>query len=172
MRDECGVRFDPSDPRHYPSIECWLQARTDEAIANEARAIAEAQAQSDRKVIAGGTLCFTLAALYATTLGPVGWLAAGVFVTLGTLGACGVIPIRPDRRWLQQQMDELRWDSDPIALDLDAIESAWKLGEIFAKENFSKVRVAEFPVKPDDLFAVHNGSRDDVEAILAHARPV
>lgn len=59
-----------------------------------------------------------------------------------------------------------------IALDPDAKENAWELGQMFAREGFNNVKVARFPVKPDDAIAKWGAGYDDIEEILRKARPV
>jgi len=76
-------------------------------------------------------------------------------------------------RWRRQWFD---WFKDHgeivIALDPDAMDSAWKLGELFVKEGFEAVRVARFPVKPDDAIVVYGAGYADIEGILSNARKV
>lgn len=59
-----------------------------------------------------------------------------------------------------------------IALDPDALESAWRLGEVFTREGFDNVSVARFPVKPDDAIVKHGAQAGDVEGILRNAKRV
>jgi hypothetical protein len=59
-----------------------------------------------------------------------------------------------------------------IALDPDALASAWKLGLIFRRNGFRDVRIADFPVKPDDAINLYGAGADTIEAILRDARPV
>jgi len=59
-----------------------------------------------------------------------------------------------------------------ICLDPDAIESAWRLGEIFARGGHRGVRVASFPSKPDDMLTLWKANEDDIEGYLTLARPV
>lgn len=59
-----------------------------------------------------------------------------------------------------------------IALDPDAIDSAWRLGTLLARHDFHDVRIADFPVKPDDAIVKEGAALDDIEGILASARPV
>ena len=57
-----------------------------------------------------------------------------------------------------------------IALDPDATENAERLGKGLANLN-RDVRVAQFPLKPDDLF-VENGTPADFEHYLRLSRKV
>ena len=59
-----------------------------------------------------------------------------------------------------------------IALDPDAEENAWTLGELFAKRDFRQVRVANFATKPDDAIVKYGARFEDIEAILTGSRPV
>jgi len=59
-----------------------------------------------------------------------------------------------------------------IALDPDAEENAWTLGELFAKRGFRQVRVANFATKPDDAIVKYGARFEDIEAILTGSRPV
>jgi DNA primase len=59
-----------------------------------------------------------------------------------------------------------------IALDPDAEESAWRLGEIFARQGFDNVRVARFPVKPDDAIVQYGAQLEDIKHILGNAAPI
>jgi len=59
-----------------------------------------------------------------------------------------------------------------ICLDPGAEESAWKLGRGFVERGFRDVRVATWPVKPDDLIVKCGGGQADVDAILNLSRPV
>jgi DNA primase len=59
-----------------------------------------------------------------------------------------------------------------IALDPDAKAKAWQIGRGFRRRGYQNVRVAAFPVKPDDAFIKYYATRDEVEAILRTARAV
>lgn len=59
-----------------------------------------------------------------------------------------------------------------IALDPDATESALRLGELFTKHRFRDVRIARFPVKPDDAIVQYGAELADIENILQNARRV
>jgi len=76
-------------------------------------------------------------------------------------------------KWRRQWFEWLRPHKQiVIALDPDALESAWRLGELLARHNFRNVRIADFPIKPDDAIVTENATLQDVEGILASARPV
>ncbi len=57
-----------------------------------------------------------------------------------------------------------------VALDPDANISAMKLGSFLSQSH--NVRVATFPVKPDDAIVKYGATIDDVEAFLNLARPI
>lgn len=59
-----------------------------------------------------------------------------------------------------------------ISLDPGAGESAQRLGNIFAERGFGDVRVATFPMKPDDFIVQTGAGAGDIDRILALARPV
>jgi DNA primase len=59
-----------------------------------------------------------------------------------------------------------------VCFDPGAEDHALKLGSIFAGNGFSDVRVARFPMKPDDMIVRADAGSRDIEAILSVARPV
>jgi len=59
-----------------------------------------------------------------------------------------------------------------IALDPDALDNAWRLGELLAREGFRQVRIARFPVKPDDAVVRYGAQLKDIEDILRNAKKV
>lgn len=76
-------------------------------------------------------------------------------------------------KWRRSWFDWFRPHGEIIiALDPDALESAWKLGELFVQQRFDNIRVARFSVKPDDAIVKDGATLDDIEGILANARPV
>ena len=76
-------------------------------------------------------------------------------------------------RWQRQWFDWFRAHGEiVIALDPDALDNALRLGELFANEGFDDVRVARFPVKPDDAIVQYGAGFHDIEGILKNARRV
>ena len=64
-----------------------------------------------------------------------------------------------------------RFDRFPlvyVALDPDAMDSAFRLGAMFN----GRGRVVQLPVKPDDMFARHGATAGDFAAFLRYAKPV
>lgn len=59
-----------------------------------------------------------------------------------------------------------------VALDPDAIESAYKLAGLLRDAGARLVRVAHFPVKPDDAVNIYAATMPDIEYILRTARSV
>jgi len=59
-----------------------------------------------------------------------------------------------------------------ICLDPGAQESARRLGELFAARDFRDVKIAEFPLKPDDMIVQAGVGVAEIDAILRVARPV
>ena len=59
-----------------------------------------------------------------------------------------------------------------LALDPDAEEGAYTLGKEFVRAGFKDVRVATFPMKPDDWIARAGAGQKDVDAVLRWARPI
>jgi hypothetical protein len=75
-------------------------------------------------------------------------------------------------KWRREWLDWLKPHRRiVIAMDPDATESAWNLGELFARNGFQDVRIADFPVKPDDAIVQEGATVEDIEGILATARP-
>lgn len=76
-------------------------------------------------------------------------------------------------RWRHEWFDWLRPHRRiVIALDPDALDSAWKLAGLLSRHDLNDVRVADFPVKPDDAIVKEDAALADIEGILASARPV
>jgi len=59
-----------------------------------------------------------------------------------------------------------------VCLDPDAHDKAVRLAGILCQAGHADVRVASFPVKPDDLIVRVGAGGRDIDAILAQARPV
>ena len=59
-----------------------------------------------------------------------------------------------------------------IAFDPDATENANKLGIHFKKAGMRSVRVAHFPLKPDDAIVKYGATEDQVRSIIEDAMPV
>lgn len=59
-----------------------------------------------------------------------------------------------------------------MALDPDAEENAFLLGRSFLNAGFKDVRVAAFPMKPDDWIVLGGAGQKDVEDVLKWARPI
>lgn len=57
-----------------------------------------------------------------------------------------------------------------IALDPDAIDSAYNLAKLLRDAGARCVRVAQFPVKPDDAVTLYDATAQDIEYILMTAR--
>ena len=90
------------------------------------------------------------------------------YPAVGVMGASG----RWRRLWFDW-IERARPQSVVMCFDPSAEEHAWRLGEAFAEiGGFRDVRVAEFPVKPDDMVVRFGAGADDVEAVLQAARPV
>lgn len=86
------------------------------------------------------------------------------FPSVGTMGK---------NVWKKQWLDWFEGVGEVVvALDPDAMESAWKLGAILQTSISGVVRVAQFPVKPDDMIVRYGATTDDVDCFLRWARPV
>jgi len=59
-----------------------------------------------------------------------------------------------------------------IALDPDAHENAYKLGKHFRKHGIRNVRIADFPLKPDDAIVKYGATGDQIRGILETSMPV
>jgi len=59
-----------------------------------------------------------------------------------------------------------------IAFDPDATENAQKLGIHFRKAGMRNVRVAHFPLKPDDAIVKYGATEDQVRSIIEDAMPI
>jgi len=59
-----------------------------------------------------------------------------------------------------------------IAFDPDATENAHKLGIHFKKAGMRNVRVAHFPLKPDDAIVKYGATEDQIRSIIEDAMPV
>lgn len=59
-----------------------------------------------------------------------------------------------------------------VCLDPGAEERAWELGRGFVARGFRDVRIATFPLKPDDMIVRCNAGKADIDAILNLSRPV
>ena len=82
------------------------------------------------------------------------------------VGICGKRAFKSEwLRWFDTAREVV------IALDPDARDSAWRLGEIFAKHGH-RARVACMPAKPDDMIVKHGASSTNIEGFLRVARPV
>jgi hypothetical protein len=84
------------------------------------------------------------------------------FANVGTMGK---------RVWKREWSAQFTGKRDVIvALDPDAMDSAQSLGKLLADAGARSVRVAMFPVKPDDAVNLYAATAQDIEYILMTAR--
>lgn len=82
------------------------------------------------------------------------------------------VGIMGQNTWKPEWFDYFDVEQVVICLDPGAQESAQRLGKLFATHGFEDVRIADFPLKPDDLI-VHGGAgAKEIDAIIRLARPV
>ena len=86
-------------------------------------------------------------------------LAQNCFPNVGIVGK---------RAWKAEWLPRFaRFPKGYIALDPDAMASAYRLGAMFG----GRARVVQLPVKADDCFAKYGATPDDFDAFLKFARP-
>ena len=94
-------------------------------------------------------------------------------VVLSQAGYAAVGLMGQGARW---QPEWLEWLDDVgqivVCLDPGAEKRAWELGRGFVERGFRDVRVAVFPLKPDDLVVRCGAGKAHVDSILNLARPV
>jgi hypothetical protein len=80
-------------------------------------------------------------------------------------------------------MGKMSWEKDwssklmgfqdvVIALDPDAEERAHNLGKILRNTGVKNIRVANFPLKPDDAIVLYGATGRDIQNYIEYARPI
>ena len=93
-------------------------------------------------------------------------------VVLSQAGYAAVGLMGQNAKWQPEWLGWLDVGQIIVCLDPGAEKRAWELGRGFVERGFRDVRVAVFPVKPDDLVTRCGAGAKDIDAILNLARPV